>query len=82
MHFERFLADNVGHLGHCEYHFAIGPRQLRKWILLPADASSGALLRALALGGMGRLRVQNLPHGARAAALENLLKTRVDTVAK
>jgi hypothetical protein len=64
MHFERFLADNAAHLGHREYHFAIGPRQLRKWILLPADASSGALLRALALGGMGRLQVQNLPRQA------------------
>ena len=64
MHFERFLADNVGHLGHGEFHFAIGPRQLRKWILQSADASSGALLRALALGGTGRLQVQNLPRQA------------------
>ena len=55
---------NVGHLGHREYHFAMGPRQLLKWILLPAGAPSGALLRALALGGMGRLQVQNLSRQA------------------
>jgi len=58
MHFERLLVTNVRYLEDREHDFTIGPGHLRKWNVLPASGSSSALLRALALGGMGRRQVQ------------------------
>jgi hypothetical protein len=60
MHIERLLAENVRHLGGREHDFTAGPGRLRQWNRLPADNSSSALLRSLALTGMGWRQVQAL----------------------
>jgi hypothetical protein len=60
MHFERLFLENVRHLDNREHDFTIGPGQLRRWNLLPTDDSSTALLRALALAGLGRWQIQRL----------------------
>jgi hypothetical protein len=58
MHIERLRVQNARHLDDREHDFTIEPGRLRKWNLLPAGHSSLALLRALALAGLGRRQVQ------------------------
>jgi hypothetical protein len=60
MHFERLYLENVRNLGDREYDFTTGPGQLRRWNVLPTGAAASALLRSLALAGLGRLQVQRL----------------------
>ena len=60
MYFERLLVGNVRPLGHREHDFAIGPGRLRRWNLFPAGSSSSALLRALALAGLGQRQLEKL----------------------
>ena len=60
MHFERLLAGNVRHLGNREHDFTTGPGRLRRWNLLPAASSSSALLRSLAMAGLGWRQLEKL----------------------
>jgi len=60
MYFERLFLENVRHLGDGENDFTNGPGQLRQWNLLPGGEASSALLRVLALGGLGRLQLKRL----------------------
>src|SRR5208282_6412241 len=60
MHFERLLVGNVRYLGNREYDFTVGRRRLRQWNLLPAGNSSSALLRLLAVAGLGRRQLERL----------------------
>jgi hypothetical protein len=60
MYFERLFLENVRNLGDREHDFTAGPGHLRRWNLLPAGVASSALLRLLALGGLGRLQLQRL----------------------
>ena len=60
MYFERLLAGNVRYLGNSAHDFAIGPGRLRRWNLFPAGSSSSALLRALALAGLGWRQLERL----------------------
>ena len=64
MYFERLFLENVRHLADGEHDFMTGPGQLRRWNLLPAGAGSSALLRSLALAGLGRRQVQRLAEPA------------------
>ena len=60
MHFERLWVENVRHLGSREYGFTTGQGCLRQWNLLPAGCSASALLRCLAIAGMGQRQLQKL----------------------
>jgi len=60
MYFERLLVGNVRYLGNSAHDFAIGPGRLRRWNLFPAGSSSSALLRALALAGLGQRQLERL----------------------
>jgi hypothetical protein len=60
MYIERLLVENVRHLGRGGHDFTAGPGQLRRWNVLPAGRSSSALLRLLALAGLGRRQMQGL----------------------
>jgi len=60
MYFERLLVGNVRYLGNSAHDFAIGPGRLRRWNLFPAGSSSSALLRALALAGLGQRQLEKL----------------------
>jgi hypothetical protein len=60
MYFERLLVGNVRYLGNSAHDFAIGPGHLRRWNLFPAGSSSSALLRALALAGLGQRQLERL----------------------
>ena len=60
MYFERLLVGNVRYLGSSAHDFAIGPGRLRRWNLFPAGSSSSALLRALALAGLGQRQLERL----------------------
>ena len=54
MHIEQLVAENVRHLDGRTWTFAVEGGAIRKWTLLPAEAAAPALLRCLALAGMGR----------------------------
>ena len=60
MYFERLLVGNVRNLGNGAHDFTIGPGRLRRWNLFPAGSSSSALLRTLALAGLGRRQLEKL----------------------
>ncbi len=60
MHLERLLVENVRRLGNREHDFTIGSGRLRRWNLLLADGASSALLRSLALAGMGQRQLERL----------------------
>ena len=60
MHFERLFPENARNLGDREHDFTTEPGQLRRWNLLPAGVAASALLRMLALAGLGRLQLQKL----------------------
>lgn len=54
MYFESFRADNVRHLEPGENDFRAGRGAIRKWTVLEATEASDALVRCLALAGLGR----------------------------
>lgn len=60
MHFERLWVKNIRNLGRREHEFTAGPGRLRRWNLLPAGPASSALLRSLALAGLGQRQVDRL----------------------
>ena len=67
-----------------DFDFASGPGRLRRWNLLSAGHSASALLRSLALGGLGRRQVRMLdprwfsdwPAGSAVAASIEVLQVR------
>ena len=54
MYFESLRAENIRHLEPCELDFRDGQDAIRKWTVLEATDASHALLRCVALGGLGR----------------------------
>ncbi|MCZ7640134.1 MAG: hypothetical protein M5U12_31205 [Verrucomicrobia bacterium] len=54
MHIESLRAENVRHLEPCEHAFSAGQGAIRKWTVLEATDASHALLRCVALAGLGR----------------------------
>ena len=60
MYFERLLVGNVRYLGNSAHDFTTGPGRLRRWKLLPSGRSSTALLRSLALAGLGQRQLERL----------------------
>lgn len=57
MYFESLRAENIRHLGSYEHDFGDGLGAIRKWTVLEATEASGALLRCLALAGLGRRQI-------------------------
>ena len=54
MYFESLRAENVRYLEPCEHDFRDGQDAIRKWTVLEATDASHALLRCVALVGLGR----------------------------
>ena len=73
MYFERLLAGNVRHLGNRELDFTTGPGRLRRWNLLPSGRSSTALLRSLALAGLGQRQLERLAQRSPLHLVDNFL---------
>jgi hypothetical protein len=60
MYFESLRAENVRHLEPGEHDFRAGRGAIRKWAVLEVSEASDALVRCLALAGLGRKQMAML----------------------
>ncbi len=67
MHFERLFVENARHVRQREHDFTAGPGRLRRWNVLTAGQPGSAVLRALAMAGLGCQQLEEL---ARRSPLE------------